>query len=213
MNNSQATRKDYLVHNRHCRVFGQSSPKALELLIAFVFASIRVQTFLLPKYMKEWRKRGLKSSWIWGNKRTGLEYVRKNRQSLYDRAMLIIKAKKSNMAHDLIMLFLEVPGLGIPKSAFVVQLLTGMTGCMDVHNIRKYMPEADASKGTPNVFQTSGNTIATKSTKVDLYQKLVKKAGGSQSMWIDWCNHIGILQPKYFSGGYDVSKLHVECVR
>ena len=213
MNTFQATRKDYLTHNRHCRKFGQADAKSMELLIAFVFASIRVQTFLLPKFMKEWRKRGLKSSWIWGNKRTGLEYVRKNRQSLYDRAMAIIKAKKANMAHDLIMLFLEIPGLGIPKSAFVVQLMTGMTGCMDVHNLRKYMPEADASKGTPNVFQTSGNTIATKSAKVKKYQELVEKAGGSQAMWIDWCNHIGILQPKYFTGGREVSRLHVECVR
>ena len=99
----------------------------MEQVVAFVFASIRTQTFLLPKRMKEWRKRGIKSSWIWGNKKNGIAYIRKNRTDLYNRMMSIIKAKKSNMSHDLIMLFLEVPGLGIPKSAFVVQLLTGMS--------------------------------------------------------------------------------------
>ena len=212
-NNNNATRKEYLQHNRYCRTFGQTSPKHMEQVIAFVFASIRTQTFLLPKLMKEWRKRGIKSSWIWGNKKNGIAYIRKNRTNLYNRMMSIIKAKKAFMQHDLIMLFLEVPGLGIPKSAFVVQLLTGMSGCMDVHNIRKYLPEADASKGTPSMLQTSGNSEAIKIKKVHEYQELVKKAGGSQSMWIDWCNHIAVLQPKYFNGGKDVSKLHQECIR
>ena len=209
----QATKQDYLKHNRYCRNFGQASPKQMEQVIAFVFASIRVQTFLLPKYMKEWRKRGLKSSWIWGNKRTGLTYVRKHREDLHKRAMAIIKAKKRNMAEDLIMLYLEVPGLGIPNSAFVVQLLTGSTGCLDVHNIRKYMPGVDASKGTPSILQTSGNTIPVKRRKVQDYQKIVSDTGGSMVWWINWCNHIGILQAKYFNGGHDVSQLHVECIQ
>ena len=209
----QATKQDYLKHNRYCRNFGQASPKQMEQVIAFVFASIRVQTFLLPKYMKEWRKRGLKSSWIWGNKRTGLTYVRKHRDDLHKRAMAIIKAKKKNMAEDLIMLFLEVPGLGIPKSAFVVQLLTGSTGCLDVHNIRKYMPGVDASKGTPSILQTSGNTIPVKRRKVQAYQKIVSDTCGSMVWWINWCNHIGILQAKYFNGGHEVSQLHVECIQ
>ena len=105
-NNNNATHKEYLQHNRYCRTFGQTSPKHMEQVIAFVFASIRTQTFLLPKLMKEWRKRGVKSSWIWGNKKNGIAYIRKNRTDLYNRMMSIIKAKKSNMSHDLIMLFL-----------------------------------------------------------------------------------------------------------
>ena len=209
---TKATRTDYLKHNKYVRKFGQTSPKNLEKVIAFVFASIRVQTFLLPKYMKEWRKKGLKSSWIWGNKRTGLHYVRKHRDDLHKRAMAIIKAKKKNMAEDLIMLFLEVPGLGIPKSAFVVQLLTGSTGCLDVHNIRKYLPDIDASKGTPSILQTSGNTLPVKRRKVKEYQEIVANTGGSMVWWINWCNHIGVLQPKYFTGGREVSKLHVDCI-
>ena len=158
--------------------------------------------------MQEWRRRGLKSSWIWGNKRTGLTYVRKHRDDLYARAMSIIKAKKA-VDHDLIMLFLEVPGLGIPKSAFVVQLLTGKAGCMDVHNIKRYMPEVDASKGTPAMFQASGNSD-TKSRKVYSLD-IVDEAGGSVNMWINWCNLIGLKQDCHFTGGADVSALHQEC--
>ena len=44
----EATRKHYLQHNVYTRAFGQTSAKHMEQLKAFVFASIRVQTFLLP---------------------------------------------------------------------------------------------------------------------------------------------------------------------
>ena len=199
----------YKLHNPKVRAFGQRGPKEMEQVITFVFASIRVQTSLLPRFMKEWRKRGMKSSWIWGNKRTGLRYVRKNRNLIFSRFQKILRSKNSKIEHDLIMLFLEIPGLGIPKAGFVTQLLSGKSGCLDVHNIRRYLPDQDAAKGTPAFFQTSGNTIVTKSRKVEQYMEITAAAGGSRSMWNTWCNHIAMLQPKHFATGYDVSELHV----
>jgi hypothetical protein len=182
----------------------------MESVIAFVFSSIRVQTALLPRFMREYKRRGLASSWLWGNKKTGLLYVRKHRNQLYADYQKILNRKKGSCEHDLIMLFLEVPGLGIPKSAFVVQMLTGKSGCMDVHNLRKYMPELDAGKGTPAIFQTSGNSSSLKSKKVSQYILACKNAGGSRKMWDAWCTHIAILQPKHFQDGESVSKMHHE---
>ena len=86
----------YDTHNPMVRRHAQANAKNLEQVIAFVFASIRVQTSMLPRMMKEFRKRGIKSSWIWGNKRTGILYVRKHRQDLFDRMTSIIRAKKAN---------------------------------------------------------------------------------------------------------------------
>jgi hypothetical protein len=83
---------------------------------------------------------------------------------------------------------------------------------MDVHNIKRYMPEVDASKGTPGFLQTSGNTEDTKSRKVYQYLDIVDEAGGSVNMWINWCNLIGEKQDCYFTGGADVSALHQECL-
>ena len=84
---------------------------------------------------------------------------------------------------------------------------------MDVHNIKRYMPEVDASKGTPGFLQTSGNNEDTKSRKVYQYLDIVDEAGGSVNMWINWCNLIGEKQDCYFTGGADVSALHVDCLR
>ena len=62
----------YNLHNPKVRRFAQLCPKNLEWVIAFIFSTIRVQTSRLPIMMKEYRKRGLNSSWIWGNKIAGL---------------------------------------------------------------------------------------------------------------------------------------------
>ena len=203
----------YHKHNPLVRTFGSKSPKNMEQVIAFVFSSIRVQTSLLPRFMKEWRRKGLKSSWIWGNKRLGLSYVRKHRARLFEEYQSILRRKSGTCEHDLIMLFLQVPGLGIPKAGFVTQLLTGKSGCLDVHNIRKYLPEEDASKGTPGFLQTSGNTLATKSKKVMAYMAVTKAAGGSRKMWDQWCDHIAQLQPKHFDSGEAVSRMHIDCLK
>jgi hypothetical protein len=202
----------YSTHNPEVRKYAQSGEKELEQTIAFVFASIRVQTSMLPKMMKEFRKRGTKSSWIWGNKRTGIQYVRKNRRDLYTRMMRIIRSKKSSISQDLIMLFLEVPGLGLPKAGFVCQLVAGKAGCLDVHNFRKYLPEVDASKGTPSYLQTSGNSLATKEKKAHVYLDIIeKKCGGTRKVWDNWCAHMSMLYPHHFPTPWHVSNVH-KCI-
>ena len=198
----------YNHHNPMVRRFAQTSPKNLELVIAFVFSTIRVQTSMLPRMMREYRKRGLNSSWIWGNKKTGLVYVRKNRKDLYNRMMQIIRSNKKDMELDMILLFLEVPGLGLPKAGFTCQLVAGKVGCMDVHNIRKFLPDVDASVGTPSKFQTSGNSDAVKRKKAIEYIKLCKDVGGCKFLWNVWCTDRSVDYPKHFPTPFDVSAVH-----
>ena len=199
----------YQLHNPMVRKFSHRSARNLELTIAFVFASIRVQTSRLPDLMAEYRKKGLKSSWIWGNKITGLAYTRKHRNRLFIRMMRILKAKKKDCDLELLMLFLEIPGLGLPKAGFVVQLVAGKAGCMDVHNLRKHLPEIDASRGTPNYFQTSGNSDATKLRKAIEYLDLTKSLGGPKIMWNEWCTDRSSDYPVHFPTPFDVSAVHM----
>ena len=199
----------YQLHNPMVRQFSQQSARNLELTIAFVFSTIRVQTSRLPELMAEYRKRGLKSSWIWGNKRAGLAYTKKHRNLLFMRMMRILKAKKKDCDLELLMLFLEIPGLGLPKAGFVVQLVAGKAGCMDVHNLRKYLPDVDASIGTPNYFQTSGNSDATKLRKAIEYLDLTKSIGGAKVMWNEWCTDRSSDYPKHFPTPFDVSEVHL----
>jgi hypothetical protein len=200
----------YNNHNKLVREYAYLSPSNLERVLAFVSSSIRERTDRLPSYMSEFRHVGAKSSWIWGNKHKTIDYVHKNRKSIHTRMVSIMRAKKGSMALDLILLFLEIPGFGLPKAGFCVQLVAGKAGCLDVHNIKKYLPNEDSRKGTPSWLQTSGNSDATKRKKAIVYLKLCDDIGGAKFLWDEWCDHIAT-QPwaKFcFPTGYDVSAVH-----
>ena len=200
----------YKKHNPMVRAYAFKSPANLDRVLAFVSSSIRERTDRLPMYMTEYRQVGTKSSWMWGNKHSTIKYIKKHRKMLHTNMVRIIKAKKKDMALDLIMLFLEIPGFGLPKAGFCVQLVAGKAGCLDVHNIRKYLPDEDARKGTPSWLQTSGNSIKTKRKKAVVYLDLCDKIGGARFLWNEWCDHISS-EPwaKYvFPTGFDVSEVH-----
>ena len=203
----------YFEDNNHCRTVAMSNPKGFETVCAFVQASIRERTYLLPGMMCEWRKRGIKSTWIWGNKIKAMAYIRKHRQRLYDELVRIRKQKQKDEAYHLMMLFIEIPGFGVAKAGFLTQLCAGKAGCLDVHNIRKYLPNEDASKGTPAWLQTAGNSKSTIGKKVKKYLDLTSSIGGSKVMWNNWCQHIANEYPYHFKSGDDVSRLHKDCVR
>ena len=74
-----------------------------------------------------------------------------------------------------------------------------------------HLPEVDASKGTPNWLQTSGNSDKTKRIKAQAYLDLIKANGGSKTMWNNWCTHVSMLYPHHFPRAWHVSKLH-ECI-
>ena len=108
----------------------------------------------------------------------------------------------------MILHWLQVPGLGLPKAGFMTQLVMGKGGCMDVHNIRKYLPEVDSSKGTPSRWQTSGQSEETKKRKAVDYLGFCKLAGGAKGLWDQWCDFIAEQYPDAFESGDHVSKLH-----
>ena len=79
---------------------------------------------------------------------------------------------------------------------------------MDVHNLRKYLPDEDASKGTPSRWQTSGQSAETKRRKAIDYLDTCKKVGGCKFLWDTWCTERAEEYPDHFEDGDHVSALH-----
>lgn len=200
----------YIHHNPICRARAQESVQGMEQVYALVSTSIRKQTPLLSREMDNYRSNGLLGAkeLQWGNKKRGALYVDDHNQELYDGMMKIVKSKKKGSELDMILHWLQVPGLGLPKAGFMTQLVMGKAGCMDVHNIRKFLPEEDSSKGTPNRWQTSGVSEETKKRKAIDYLHFCKLAGGAKGLWDQWCTFIAEQFPDHFDSGDHVSKLH-----
>ena len=199
-------------HNPYCRMVGRRDIAGHNRVLAFVLASIREKTDKLPDIMNQYKQQGFKYSRIsWGNKAKAGEYIVHHEKELFDGMRAILPKESSD--HQLMMHYLNIPGFGIPKSGFIVQLLTGKAGCLDVHNIRRYLPDIDASRGTPSMFQTAGNSEKLKARKVASYLNLCDEIGGARFLWDNWCNSIAEMYPDKFSSGFEVSKLHMDCLR
>lgn len=199
----------YRKHNPQCREIMQGSVEGMMQGYALVSISIRTKTDQLSKLMNEYRDHGFQCNDIqkWDVKKKGADYVYENRYELYNESMKIIKSKKQGAKHDLVMRWLQVPGLGVVKASFVTQMFAGWVGCLDVHNIRKYLPDEDAKKGTPSFWQTAGLSQESKYKKVSNYIDFCYKLGGPGVLWDQWCTARPLEQPKLIDGEH-LSGLH-----
>lgn len=91
-----------------------------------------------------------------------------------------------------------VPGLGLVKAAFAVQMLYNKLGCLDVHNLRELGVTRTA---------VSGKTANKRAGYLNL--QAVKS---SEAWWSQWCDFIAAKYPGQFDSGDYVSRLHAIAV-
>ena len=200
---------NYRLHNPQCREIMQGSVDGMMQGYALVSASIRERTDKLCGIMDDYRKHGFQMQAIqkWEGKSKGAKYVYENRYELYNESMKLIKSKKKNAKADFVLRWVQVPGLGPVKASFVAQLMAGWVGCIDVHNIRKYMPDEDPKKGTPSRWQCAGLSLETQRKKVVDYIEFCERVGGPKVLWDQWCNARPLEMPKLIDGEH-LSGLH-----
>lgn len=91
-----------------------------------------------------------------------------------------------------------VPGLGMVKGAFAVQMLYNELGCIDVHNLR----ELGASK----------NAVVGKTQNKRRGYLELQSVKTSEEWWNDWVVFIAKRYPGQFDSGDYVSRLHALAV-
>ena len=105
--------------------FAKKSPENTWKLLAMVQASIRMKFYRLPELLKN-------PEHLTARQR---EYI----AEYWTRRNEIYAALHSNESTREKMRYLvELPGLGIPKAGFVMQLAHGTVGCLDTHNLERY---------------------------------------------------------------------------
>ena len=99
-----------------------------------------------------------------------------------------------------------IPGIGIVKAGFILQLCIGEVGCLDVHNLKMFGFSESSFKFAKTVKQ---NTAL---AKCNLYIETCEKLGGPEFLWNNWCSFIADKYPKHFSSAEEVSQLHVDLI-
>ena len=195
----------YKTDNRFVSDFCKTSAKNLAHCHANVQVTIQMNTEALDNIATDYKKNGIDIAvFNWGQKKKAVQYFDSNKQYFFDSMHSMLASKKGDIPDRILQLFLEVPGLGLPKASFLAQLATGHKAfaCLDSNNLIWY--DLDASVTTYNKKLKSEELKAEKRRQ---YFAVVKKLGGGEKLWNDWC--IGVAdKSKKFKSGVEVSRKH-----
>lgn len=189
----------FSTHQKAISEFALGSNAGLERTFRLVFLSIRQPFHTMHKQMQDVDNNGLQSHYLFGWKRDGLAFVRANASALRETLKAVPEGYGDAQA---LLDVATVPGLGLVKAGFVLQLVTGSAGCIDSHNMQRFGLNVNAFKYGSNA------SAALKRKKALAYLDACWNAGGCASLWDGWCNHVAAQQTKHWRDGFHVSAMH-----
>ena len=195
----------YKSDNRYVANFCQTSAKNLAHCHAGVQITIQMNTEMLDNINTDFKKNGTKIAvFNWQQKKNAVDHFNANMHYYYDNMMSILKSKKGNVPDRILKLFLEVEGLGLAKASFLAQLATGHKAfaCLDSNNLIWHKIDPKVTD-----YNKKLKSDIIKAEKRRQYFAVVKKLGGGEKLWNDWC--IGVAdKSKKFKSGVEVSRKH-----
>jgi len=189
----------------------QKSP--IHMMDGIMFVQLTIQRPFAQMFndMQDYRKYGLASRHVWGNKKTCMEWLLENREQLYRDLMIWWESdsSKADKDREMMRILVDVPGLGLAKAGFVMQMMFGRVGCIDVHNLRRFYKV----KPQDIAFAKSA-TDKTKYKKIENYVNICKGNRSTEKLWDSWCEQLvdKKCNKRAFSSGFEVSLFHLEAL-
>lgn len=185
----------YSVHVPIINAAMRTSPDVFARGVMFAILSARVQFGRVPAAVKELDARGAQASCLWGFKRGAYDYLQTHKQELW----LSVCAEPDTT--NALALLTAIPGLGIVKGAFVLQMLGHDVACLDVRNVQR-----EGLK--PREWRTDGKkTGRGYLKKVSRY--VAQTSGRARELWDTWCAEVG---PDYGMTALECSALHLRLI-
>ena len=196
----------YKIHAKAVQEYAQRSADNMADVILMVVLSIQQNWSGVGDQLKDVRENKVDSRFLWGNKGKTYKYLATHKHFIYGQMLAISHSNLSDKdkALSLMTIFLKIPGLGLPKAGFTCQLIAGLVGCMDVHNIRMY--NLDAKALTLAKDPKGDKAKATNHNKIVNYIDLCTTYG-TENLWNSWCNFLATKSVKWQDGNH-VSEVH-----
>lgn len=212
-------------HNPIINGYMQANAQQMIDGIMFVVLSVKTPFHTMKMQMDDYRKHGGESKYVWGFKRQTYDYLQEHGQDLYDELMDLHKRTEfydkgqpikfvgrqvwSHRDKQMMLVLTDVPGLGVVKAGFVMQMMFGRVGCIDVHNQRRLY-----SIDPKSLSLTKTAKDPTKLVKIDSYVNICKKNNSTQRLWDQWCEQLTDKRCNKgrFATGNDVSAYHVQAL-
>lgn len=189
--------------------FARQSPHNLRQVGLFVQATINTHFEQVPQHMADIAAHGRASKFLTTSKRRSFDALTTSATDLHDDLIRNTcggrKRTDAFLALDVLRSIVELPGFGIVKAGFWVQLVYGDIGCLDRHNLRA----AGMDERTFHRIPASAESLT---ARLESYIAVCDTLGGSAYLWDSWCQYLSILRPKAFPSADYASAFHVYCV-
>ena len=195
----------YNIHAKAVQDYSRLSSDNLSDVILMVVLSIQQPWYAVGDQLKDVKRWGIGSKFIWGNKIKTYNFLISRKDFIYSQYLAVLNSSKSDddKALSLMNVFLQIDGLGLAKAGFVCQLTAGLVGCIDVHNIRRYnIPKKDLA------FSKSIKSKTLRDKKISNYISVCHTIG-TENLWDTWCCSLAT-KTKRFEDGFHVSKVHYD---
>lgn len=190
-------------------------PNRLRDVIQFVSLTIRQPFYTMKSQMSSVKKDGARSPYLWGHKIKTYQWLNDNQDSLPS----MYNAIKRLTDEESLSLLIAIPGIGLAKGGFILQIVNGSVGCIDSHNIRVYNNLiGNLIKDNPKGFikgSLKGSILINDSfikRLIPLGYISICNHLGTEALWDNWCQMISDKYPKHFKDADDVSMYHYECL-
>jgi len=175
-----------------------ASPSVFARGVLFALLSIRVQFPRVPDMLRDVSKRGENASALWGFKLGAWQYVQAHGDKLW------AQAREQDTAAAL-WTVTRVPGLGIVKGAFVLQLMGHDTACFDSRNLRR-------EGVSPRKWRSNGDGQGknNEAFRARIAEYVAFTKGRAEELWDVWCVEAA---GDYLSSPEAISAMHLEIIR
>tara|TARA_R100001244_G_scaffold76492_1_gene60739 strand:- start:1733 stop:2371 length:639 start_codon:yes stop_codon:yes gene_type:complete len=198
----------FKTHNPKINSYAQRNADNMTDVIMMVSLSIQQRWSGVGNMLSSVRIYKDNSLFLWGNKKRTYEYVITHKHFIHGSMLAVINSRNLTdhaKSISLMKIFLKVPGLNLVKAGFVCQLIAGLVGCMDIHNIKTYGVAAKSLEYNKNCKTSKG--IENNRKKLIKYINLCHDYG-TENLWDSWCSMLADKYPKDFIDGNHVSELH-----
>ena len=186
--------------------WARACPENFAFVISFAIISARVHFSNMPRFMREFKKLGLGAPCV----RQSVKYEGVRRMMLAEeRTSVFSDCERLYLAGDydaLLTRLYGVYGLGFAKAGFVAQLVYGVSGCLDSHNLRRFGIGARKYQSR----QYAGESAKRALERATDYNRTIALWGGTRALWDGWVDYIARQYPEDYLNASHVSRIHVD---
>lgn len=159
----------------------------------FAVISARVPFPRVPEAMAELERREHRAACLWGWKLNAYHYLAIHKARLHAGVLA------AGSVEEALAVICEVPGLGVVKGGFVLQLMGFDIGCLDTRNIKRLGL-------SPRTYRSDGAARKQARAWRSKLQRYVSETGGrARELWDDWCQDTA---NSYSMTAAEVSAMH-----